>query len=177
MLAVVLPSAAVSLWWNRCRVLSVGAWGVWWVAACMAMLASLGFASLHMGDTAVARAAIVTTATATADQRTSAIETARAATQAATIARQGECQKRGPLCRDLGHVEQARISELAAAIALPIPTAATIAEADPQVTATREARSMGWPRRHCHRCWKFEVGTHAATAEYRGAGAVLWDGA
>jgi len=35
----------------------------------MAMLASIGFASLHMGDTVAARAAIVTTAAATANQR------------------------------------------------------------------------------------------------------------
>jgi hypothetical protein len=100
----------------------------------MAMLASVGFASLYMGDTAAARAAIVTTAATTADRRTAAIEAARAAAQAATIARQAECQKRGPLCRDLEHAEQARMTELAAAIALPLPTAPTIADADPQVT-------------------------------------------
>jgi hypothetical protein len=97
-----------------------------------------------MGDTEAARAAIVTTATVAADQRSATIEAARAAAQASTVARQGECQKRGPLCRDLGHVEQARMSELAAAIALPMPTAATIADPDPQVTATvRLARWVG----------------------------------
>jgi hypothetical protein len=145
MLAIVLPSAAVALWWNCRRILSASAWMVWGLAASMAILASLGFASLHMGDTAAARASIVTTATATADQRSATIEAARAATQASTVARQGECQRRGPLCRDLEHMEQARMSELAAAIALPVPTAATIADADPQVTgAVRLAQWVGF---------------------------------
>lgn len=79
-----------------------------------------------------------------ADQRTATIEAARAAAQAATVARQGECQKRGPLCRDLEHAEQVRMSELAAAIASPVPIAATIADADPQVTgAVRLAQWIG----------------------------------
>jgi hypothetical protein len=144
LLAIVLPSAAVALWWNCRRILSASAWVVWGLAASMAMLASLGFASLHLGDTAAGRAAIVTTATAASDQRSSAIEAARAAAQAATLARQGECQKRGPLCRDLEHVEQARMSDLAAAIALPVPTAVTIADPDPQVTgAVRLAQWVG----------------------------------
>jgi hypothetical protein len=119
---------------NCRRVLSASAWMVWGLAASMAMLASLGFASLHLGDTAAARAAIVTTAISTADQRSATIEAARAAAQAATVARQGECQKRDPLCRGLEHIEQARMSDLAAAIALPVPTAVTIADADPQIT-------------------------------------------
>ena len=144
MLAVVLPSAAVALWWNCRRILSASAWMVWGLAASMAMLASLGFASLHMSDTAAARAAIVTTATVAADQRTAAIEAARGAADAATKSRVAECGRRGPLCRELEHVEQARLSELTAAIALPVPAAATIAGPDPQVTgAVRLARWVG----------------------------------
>jgi hypothetical protein len=143
-LAIVLPSAAVALWWNRRRLLAISAWATWTLAVVMAGLASVGFASLHMGDTAAARAAIVTTATATTNQRSASIEAARAAAQAATVARQGECQRRGPLCRDLEHVEQARMAELAAAIAAPVPTAATIADADPQVAgAVRLAQWAG----------------------------------
>jgi hypothetical protein len=145
LLAIVLPSTALALWWNRrppaghCRMGDLDA------AVTMAILASLGFASLHLGDTAAGGAAIVSTAVGpTADQRNATIEAARAAAQAATVARQGECQRRGPLCRDLEHVEQARMSELTAAIALPIPTVAAIADADPQVTATvRLARWVG----------------------------------
>jgi hypothetical protein len=144
MLAIVLPSTALALWWNRCHLLATAAWMVWTLAVTMAFLASVGFASLHLGDTAAARAAIVATATATADQRSATIEAARAAAQAATVARQGECLKRGPLCRDLEHAEQVRMSELAAAIASPVPAAASIADADPQVTgAVRLAQWIG----------------------------------
>jgi hypothetical protein len=143
-LAIVLPSTALALWWNRRHLLATAAWATWALAVTMAMLASVGFASLHMGDTAAARAAIVTTATEATNQRSNAIEAARAAAQASTAARQGECLKRGPLCRDLEHVEQARMSDLAAAIALPVPTAATISDPDPQVTgAVRLAQWIG----------------------------------
>jgi hypothetical protein len=144
LLAIVLPSTAVALWWHRQRLLATAAWLTWTLAVAMAMLASVGFASLHMGDTAAARAAIVTTAAATADRRTAAIEAAKAAAEAATKARAAECQKRGPLCRDLEHTEQARMTELAAAIALPVPAAAVITDADPQVTgAVRLAQWAG----------------------------------
>jgi hypothetical protein len=112
-LAIVLLSTALALWWNRCHLLATAAWATWTLAVTMAILALVGFASLHIGDTAAARAAIVTTAVATAEQRSAAIEAARAAAQAATVARQGERQKRGPLCRDLEHVEQALMRELA----------------------------------------------------------------
>jgi hypothetical protein len=144
LLAIVLPSTALALWWNRRHLLASAAWATWTVVVTMAMMASVGFASLHLGDTAAARAAIVTSSTAAADQRSATIEAARAAADAATKSRLAECGRRGPLCRDLEHVEQARMSELAAAIASPVPAAATIADADPQVTATvRLARWVG----------------------------------
>jgi len=100
-LAIVLPSAAAALWFNRRRALSGAAWATWALAAILATLASAGFASLNISDTAAARAAIVSNAAASTTRRTEAIETARAAAQAATAARQAECKKRGPLCRDL----------------------------------------------------------------------------
>jgi hypothetical protein len=144
MLAIVLPSAAVTLWWNRRCALSLSAWATWVLAATMATLASVGFASLHISDTAATRAAIVATSTAMTGQRSAAIEAARAAAQAATVARQAECQKRGPKCRDLEHIEQARMTELQSAISIPVPTAATIADADPQVAgAVRLASWVG----------------------------------
>jgi hypothetical protein len=96
----------------------------------------------HIPDIAAARAAIVSIATETANQRSAAIEAARAAAQAATVARQAECQRRGPKCRDLEHIEQARMTELQAAIAAPVPTAATIADADPQVAGA--VRLAAW---------------------------------
>ncbi len=43
--------------------------------------------------------------------------------------------KRGPLCRDREADERAALSALSSAIAAPVPTVATIADADPQVIA------------------------------------------
>src|SRR5262249_52390099 len=50
-------------------------------------------------------------------------------------ARAAECVKRGPLCRDREADERVALAALKAAIAAPVPAAATIAAADPQVTA------------------------------------------
>jgi Tfp pilus assembly protein FimV len=76
------------------------------------------------------------------DQRTAAIDAAKAAAQAATAARVAECQKRGSKCRELEHAEQARMSELQSAIAAPVPTVPTITEADPQVAGA--VRLASW---------------------------------
>lgn len=133
-LAIVLPSAAVALWWNGRRTLSAGAWATWLLAASMATLASVGFASLHISDSAAGRAAIVSTAAETANRRNAAIETAKAAAQAATVARQAECQRRGSKCRELEHLEQSRMSELQAAISAPVPAVPMIGDSDPQLT-------------------------------------------
>jgi hypothetical protein len=45
--------------------------------------------------------------------------------------RLAECQKRGPKCRVLERLEQARMTELQAAIAAPVPVVPSIADADP----------------------------------------------
>jgi hypothetical protein len=133
MLALVLPTAAAALWWHGRPGLSAGAWATWALATAMATLASVGYASLHISDTVASRAAIVTTAAAASNQRATAIDAAKAAADAATTARTAECLRRRPKCRDLEHAEQGRMTDLAAAIALPIPPAVTIADADPQV--------------------------------------------
>jgi hypothetical protein len=144
LLAMVLPGAAVALWHAHHRLLAIGAWLTWPLATGLAMLASLGFIELNVSDTAAGRQAIVTTATATADQRTAAITAAQLAATAATKAREGECAVRGSKCRDREADERQALAALATAIAVPVPTAATIAEADPQVTgALRLATWVG----------------------------------
>jgi hypothetical protein len=135
LLAILLPATAAALWHVRRFGLAAGAWLVWTAVAGMAVLASLGFVELHVADTAAGRQAIVTTSTATADQRTAAINGARLALTAATQQREAECQKRGPLCREREADERAALERLNTAIAAPVPTAAKIADADPQVTA------------------------------------------
>jgi hypothetical protein len=141
MLAIVLPSAAAALWWNRRRVLSVGAWATWVLATGMATLASIGFASLHISDTAAARAAAIATTTETTNQRNAAIEAAKAAADAATRSRLAECQRRGPKCRDLEHAEQIRMTELQRAIEAPVP-----ADAGRRCRFGRDASGAIWQR-------------------------------
>jgi hypothetical protein len=137
LLAIILPAAAVALWHAGRGGLAASAWMTWIVAASLATLASLGFVELHTADTAAGRAAIVTTATLTADQRTAAITAAQLALATATRQREAECQRRGPLCRDREADERTALATLNTAIATPVPAAATIATADPQVTAVR----------------------------------------
>src|SRR5262245_30040084 len=135
LLAIVLPSAAAGLWNGRRRALSLAAWSTWLLAAALAMLASLGFVETNLSDTAVGRQAIVTTARATADQRTAAITAAQIALTTATQQREAECTRRGPLCRDREADERTALQALNTAIAMPLPTVATIADSDPQVSA------------------------------------------
>jgi hypothetical protein len=135
LLALTLPVAAAALWHARRPVLASTAWTMWTAAATLATLASLGFVERNLGDVAAGRQAIVTTAVAVADQRTAAIEAARTAAAAATKAREGECTKRGPFCRDREADERAANAALNAAIAAPIPAAAAVSSADPQITA------------------------------------------
>jgi hypothetical protein len=135
-LAITLPAAAVALWHARRRGLAVAAWIVAGVALTGAALASLGFAELHLGDTAAGRHAIVATSSALADQRTARIAAAERAASVATKAREGECAVRGPRCREREAEERTALSALTDAIAAPVPAVPTIAaDADPQVTA------------------------------------------
>jgi hypothetical protein len=57
------------------------------------------------------------------------------AANAARKAREAECEIRGPRCRERETDERTALAALTAAIAVPISPVATIAEADPQVTA------------------------------------------
>lgn len=143
LLAIVLPATAAALWCGRHRLLAAAAWGVWVIAAAMATLASLGFAELHIGDTAAGRQSVITTSASLATQREDRIAAARLASTAATKAREAECAKRGPLCRDREADERTALVGLNSAVAAPVPTAANIAGADPQVTAALRLATWG----------------------------------
>ena len=136
LLAIVLPSAAARLWHSRHRVLAMAAWVVWSTAAGLAVLASLGFVERNVSDTAAGRRAVVATAAAVTEQRTAAIEAARTAANAATKAKDAECLRRGPLCRDREADERTAFDKLNTAIAVPIPAAPAFGSDDPQVTAS-----------------------------------------
>jgi hypothetical protein len=140
----VLPAAAMAAWLARRWITGTTMWLVWVVAFTAAALASVGFASVNLSDTSAARAAAVATFMARTESRDSAIKAARMAASTATSSRAGECQIRGPKCRELERLEQTRLSELNIAIALPLPPAPSIGDADPQVAgAVRLAAWVG----------------------------------
>jgi hypothetical protein len=134
-LAFALPSAGVALWHARRPFLATIAWTTWTLAATLAVMASLGFVERNVSDTAAGRAAVVTAAAATTDQRTAAIEAARIAANAATEARKAECLTRGPRCREREADERAALGALTSAIAAPIQATPALGTADPQITA------------------------------------------
>jgi len=143
-LAITLPTVAVALWLRSRWALASAAWTTWALSLTLAVLASVGFVNRHVGDVAVARQAVLSTAAALTAQRDAAITTAKQAVAAAAVSRQAECTVRGPRCRALEQEEQARLTELAAALALPMPAAPRVADADPQLAgALRLARWAG----------------------------------
>jgi hypothetical protein len=132
-LAITLPTVAVALWLRSRWALASAAWATWALSLALAVLASIGFVNRHVGDAAAARQAVLGTAAARTAQHDAAIATAQQAVAAAAESRQAECTIRGPRCRALEQEEQARLSELSAALALPLPAAPRVAEADPQL--------------------------------------------
>src|SRR6185437_14288884 len=132
-LAVTLPTVAVALWLRWRRALASAAWATWSLSLALAVLASIGFVNRHVGDSTAARQAVVSTAAARTAQRDAAVATAKRAVTAAAESREAECKIRGRRCRALEREEQARLTELAAALALPLPAAPALADADPQL--------------------------------------------
>lgn len=133
-LAVTLPTVAVALWLRSRWALASAAWATWGLSLALAVLASIGFVNRHVGDTAAVRQAVVSTAAALTAQRDAAIATAKRAVAAAAESRDAECKIRGQRCRALEREEQARLTELSAVLALPLPAAPPVADADPQLS-------------------------------------------
>jgi hypothetical protein len=124
----------------------VAAWVVWSAAAGLAPFASLGFVERNVSDTVAGRRAVAVAAASITEQRTAAIEAARTAANAATKAKEAECVRRGPLCRDREADERTALNTLNTAIAGPIPAAPAIGVEDPQLTgAVRLAKWAGLP--------------------------------
>jgi hypothetical protein len=143
-LAIALPTVAVTLWLRSRWALASAAWATWALSLALAVLASIGFVSRHVEDAAAARKAVLGNAAALTEQRDAAITTARQAVAAAAESRHAECTIRGPRCRALEQEEQARLTELSAALALPMPAAPRVADADPQLAgASRLAAWIG----------------------------------
>lgn len=134
-ITLVLPAVTAGLWARRRPILTIAAVTVYLVAVVMTGLNALGFAATHIGDAVASRQAATTTSIATTEQRSNRIAVAQLAVNAAATARQAECTRRGPLCREREAEERAALAALDRAVTVPIPIAATIGAADPQIEA------------------------------------------
>jgi hypothetical protein len=143
LLAVTLAPAAVGLWRTKQRALAIATWAVWGVAVFLATLATLGFFQKNLADAAAARAATVTIAAATQDQRSEVIETAKLAVAVAKSSRESECASgRGVRCLAKEDVERSALNTLQAAVASPPVSPAKISDPDPQIAAV--SRLAAW---------------------------------
>ena len=59
-LALILPTAARTLWTDHRRMAAVVAWTLWTITIAVALMATVGFAALNIADTTAARAKTVT---------------------------------------------------------------------------------------------------------------------
>jgi hypothetical protein len=59
-LALILPTAARTLWTDRRRMAAAVAWALWTITIAVALMATVGFAALNIADTTAARAKTVT---------------------------------------------------------------------------------------------------------------------
>jgi hypothetical protein len=135
LLVFVLPAAAVALWHARRPGLAVSAWATWMMAAALAALASLGFVELYTSDTAAVRQASISMSSRLGKQHEERIAAAQLAATSAAKAREAECTMRGSRCRDREADERVALGALTKAITEPVPNAATISIADPQIQA------------------------------------------
>jgi len=142
LLAVTLAPAAVGLWRTKQRALAIATWATWGVAVFLATLATLGFFQKNLADTAATRAATVTMAIATHDQRSEVIATAKLAVSVAKASREAECAARGPRCLQREADEKAAVNALSAAVASPVVSPAKISDPDPQIAAA--SRLADW---------------------------------
>jgi hypothetical protein len=63
-LALILPTAARTLWTDRRRIAAAVAWALWTITIAVALMATVGFAALNIADTTAARTKAVTERTA-----------------------------------------------------------------------------------------------------------------
>jgi hypothetical protein len=142
-LALALPPAAVGLWRTKQWGLATAAWVAAGVAIAIATMATVGFLNRHLGDTAATRAATLSLATATQDQRAAVIETAKLAVAIARSSRESECASgRGARCLAKEDAERSALNTLQAAVASPLVSPPPIADVDPQLSAV--ARLAAW---------------------------------
>ena len=95
------------------------------------MIATAGFTSQLIGDATAARGAVTEQATDLRTQRADAIPIAKVAVANAIAARDQECGKVGPNCRQRVAELNQRQAELSAVVAAPAVVATPVSTADP----------------------------------------------
>src|SRR5262249_12807398 len=90
-----------------------------------------GFTSQSLGDHAAGRLAVIEQAADLRTQRIEAVAAAKMAVAAAMQARDQECAKLGPHCRERTSELNQRQSEFAAAVAAPVVATAAVSVPDP----------------------------------------------
>jgi hypothetical protein len=129
--AVILLSISALLWKDRHWLFSLVAFVAWIGAAAWSMIATAGFTSQLIGDATAARGAVIEQAADLRTQRADAIAIAKMAVASAIAARDQECGKVGPNCRQRVAELNQRQAELSAAIAAPAIASASVGTADP----------------------------------------------
>jgi len=129
--AVILFSVAALLWMDRYRLFALLAFALWLGAAAWSMISSAGFTSTLIGDAMAARGAVIEQATDLRTQRADAIAVAKAAVAGAITARDQECGKVGPNCRQRVTELNQRQAEPTVAVAAPAVAAPSVGTADP----------------------------------------------
>jgi hypothetical protein len=142
LVAIILPCVASVLRRTGQMGSSWGAWAIWSGFLVLTILAGMGFSAGALSDAIAGRAGAIEQAVRGKEQRAQAIATAQRAADTATEARKAECAARGPRCRDRETDERAALAALNAAIAVPLPSMASISAADPGAEAA--AANVSW---------------------------------
>src|SRR5262249_2987636 len=129
--AVSLLSAGAVLWRDGHWGAAVGSFLTWLIFAPLSVIPTAADAAQVLADRAAARGAGIVQSADRRPQRLEKIASSKMAVAAAMVARDQECGKVGPNCRQRVAELNARQAELTAALDVPIVARASVAAADP----------------------------------------------
>jgi hypothetical protein len=129
--AVIGLSVAALLWQTRHLLSSLAAFVLWVGFSMMSAIATAGFTSQSLGDFAAGRASAIEAAADLRGQRADKIAAAKLAVTNGITARQQECDKVGPNCRQRIAELNQRQADLATALASPTVVSAPVGVPDP----------------------------------------------
>jgi len=129
--AIILLSVAAMLWRDRHWLSSLTALVLWIGAAGWSMIATAGFTSQAIGDVAAGRASVIEQSADLRQQRLEKIASTKMAVASAMMARDQECGKVGPNCRQRVAELNQRQADLTAALEAPTVASASVGVPDP----------------------------------------------